>query len=492
MLIPLFIASALAGATGTADLTLGQLTFSACELSRPNTSATTAALCAPFEVSENRDVPNGRKIALRLALIRAESGSPKSDIVVYLAGGPGQAATETYSAMASALAPLNRTHHILLLDQRGTGGSHALKCVHGDEENAGDAADENDDGANHEIEHLQNDISDCLGKLDADPRFYTTSDAVRDLEDVREKLGLPQFDLVGVSYGTRMAQTYLRAHGDGVRSAILDGVVPNELILGASFARDLESALKLDFAHCNKSPACAKRFGDPYKTLYALRGKLRDAPARVTIADPQTFQPIQRTVNESTLASLVRLFAYSSETAALLPLSLDQAIHGNYAPLLGQSKLISGDLDASITGGMELSVICAEDADLLTPQPEDADTMLGNKVLEGIQAECKIWPHGARPADFHAPLKSDKPVLLLSGENDPVTPPANAELVLKNLPNGRHLIAKGQGHNVIMRGCLPRLVAKFVDTLDAKKLDTACVDTLGPVPAFLDFNGAAP
>src|ERR1700712_3601393 len=109
MLIPLFIASALAGATGTADLTLGQLTFSACELSRPNTSATTAALCAPFEVPENRDAPNGRKIALRLALIRAESGSPKSDIVVYLAGGPGQAATETYSAMAGALAPLNRT-----------------------------------------------------------------------------------------------------------------------------------------------------------------------------------------------------------------------------------------------------------------------------------------------------------------------------------------------------------------------------------------------
>jgi pimeloyl-ACP methyl ester carboxylesterase len=492
MLIPLFIASALATATGTADLTIGQLTFSACELSRPKTSATTAALCAPFEVPENRDVPNGRKIALRLALIRAESGSPKSDIVVYLAGGPGQAATETYSAMAGALAPLNRTHHILLLDQRGTGGSHALKCAHADDENAGDEADDNDDGTDHEIERLQNDITECLGKLDADPRFYTTSDAVHDLEDVREKIGKPQFDLVGVSYGTRMAQAYLRAHGDGVRSAILDGVVPNELILGASFARDLESALKLDFTNCNKSPECAKRFDDPYKTLYALRGKLRDSPSRVTIADPQTFQPIQRTVNESTLAGLVRLFAYSSETAALLPLSLDQAIHGNYAPLLGQSKLISGDLDVSITGGMELSVICAEDADLLKPTPEDADTILGNKVLEGIQAECKIWPHGTRPADFHAPLKSDKPVLLLSGENDPVTPPANAELVLKNLPNGRHLIAKGQGHNVILRGCLPRLVAKFVDTLDEKKLDAACLDTLGPVPAFLDFNGAAP
>ena len=81
---------------------------------------------------------------------------------------------------------------------------------------------------------------------------------------------------------------------------------------------------------------------------------------------------------------------------------------------------------------------------------------------------------------------------MLEGELDPVTPPRYGEQVMKGLSNAKLLVAKGQGHNVIGRGCIPKLVDEFVDKLQPKTLDTACADALGPMPALIDFNGAAP
>ena len=118
--------------------------------------------------------------------------------------------------------------------------------------------------------------------------------------------------------------------------------------------------------------------------------------------------------------------------------------------------------------------------------------LLGNNLVDGIKASCEVWPHETRPADFHTPLKTDKPVLILEGEFDPVTPPRYGEQVMKGLGNARLIVAKGQGHNVIGRGCIPKLVGDFVDKLDPKTLEAKCVDRLGPMPAFVNFNGASP
>jgi len=192
------------------------------------------------------------------------------------------------------------------------------------------------------------------------------------------------------------------------------------------------------------------------------------------------------------LAGLVRLFAYSPETAALLPLSIAEALRGNYAPLAGQSQLLTGDLADLSESGMQMSVICSEDADLLAPRPQDANTLLGNALVEAMRAQCEIWPHGSRPADFHAPLQTDKPILVLEGELDPVTPPRYGEQVMRGFTNAKLIVAKGQAHSIMGRGCLPKLVGEFVAKLEPKTLDAKCVDALGPMPAFIDFNGSSP
>ena len=437
-------------------------------------------------MSENRDAPTGRKIDLRLALIKSRASAADSDIVVFLAGGPGQAAVDTWPQIAGAFEPLLKHHHVLLLDQRGTGESNALSCKRS--EGVSEA------GEDFDPEKVRQHTRDCLAIVEkkADPRYYTTTVAADDLEAIRVALGSPQFDLVGVSYGTRMAQQYLMRHPDGVRSVVLDSVAPNELALGEDFAGNLESALKANFSTCVQTPACQKAFGDPYANLFTLRDQLRAKPQDYSYRDPVTFKTDTMRVNQYNLAGLVRMFAYTPETAALLPLSISQGLHGDYTPLVGQDKILTGDLSDLADNGMQMSVLCSEDADLLSPRPEDANALLGNLLIESMQAMCDVWPHGTRPADFHVPLKTDKPVLVLEGELDPVTPPRYGEQVVKNLSNARLIVAKGQGHNVIGRGCIPKVVEDFVDDLKPKDLNVKCVDALGPMPAFVGFNGAAP
>ncbi|MBA2079647.1 alpha/beta hydrolase [Rhodanobacter sp. PCA2] len=466
---------------------LGSLTLTACNLGQPNSGLSTAAWCGALAVPENRADPAGRKITLKLAVLRSSAQVANRDMLVYLAGGPGQAATDYAGPIAAMLEPLRAHRDILLLDQRGTGGSNALACKNDDQ---GDAADD----SGYDPAKLRAAAAACLKQVatHADPRYYTTTDAVQDLEDVRRALDVPEFDLVGVSYGTRVAQQYLGRHPDAVRSVVLDSAVPNSAVLGEDFAQNLDDALKAQFARCDADAACRQRFGHPFQTLVQLRDALRANPHPVSFRDPESYQTVQRVLNEDSLVGVVRMFAYTPPTAALLPLSIDAAAHGDVGPLLGQAKLLTVDMADLAGSGMSYSVICSEDADLLTARPQDADTLLGTHMIDAYKAICAAWPRGARPADFHQPLQSAKPVLLLAGQYDPVTPPRYAEEIAGHLPNARVLLFKGQGHSVLATGCGPRLVQRFVEHLDPKALDASCLDRLQPTPFFIDFNGATP
>ncbi len=168
------------------------------------------------------------------------------------------------------------------------------------------------------------------------------------------------------------------------------------------------------------------------------------------------------------------------------------ALNGNYAPLLGQVQLVSDSMGESLNTGMGLSVICTEDGDLLKPNTADDHTLMGNSIVEFYQRTCPIWPHGEQPEHFHDAFKTSAPVLILSGEYDPVTPPRYAQAIAKELGNARVLSLRGQGHAVMNTRCVPELLEKFITTLQPNSLDAHCLDSLSAIPMFIDYNGATP
>ena len=156
------------------------------------------------------------------------------------------------------------------------------------------------------------------------------------------------------------------------------------------------------------------------------------------------------------------------------------------------AQMMSGEMEDAMAMGMQLSVVCSEDSESMVPRAEDEGTVLGNLMPSGMAAMCKVWPKGRVPADFHQPLATKVPALVLEGEFDPVTPPRYGEDVVKTLPNGRLFVLKGQGHNVIGAGCMPKLFTQFIEKADAKALDGSCLDKLGYAVPFTSFNGAEP
>jgi len=309
---------------------------------------------------------------------------------------------------------------------------------------------------------------------------------------VRKAIGADKINLVGVSYGTRMAQQYALRHPQHVRTITLDSPVPNPLGLGNIFAGNLDGALLAQFTLCKESPACKARMGDPRVELQAVLARLRANPVPVTYRDGNTGKELTETITADHVAGLVRMYAYMPAAGALLPQLIHEASQGRYANLMALAKMLQGDMQDAMAMGMQMAVICSEDADSLVTRAEDADTVLGNRMVEGMAAMCDAWPKGVKPSDFNTSLKGDLPVLILTGEFDPVTPPSYGEVIAKGLPKSRWLDLKGQGHNVIGAGCMPKLFAQFIEKADAKALDAKCLDKLAYVPPFTSYNGWEP
>jgi pimeloyl-ACP methyl ester carboxylesterase len=472
-------------ADATGDLRFGAVTFKPCSLSRDRSNAVEAQ-CATFAVPENHDAPTGRKIELALALIPA-TGEAEPDPIVFIAGGPGQSILEAYPMLHAGVRDARRSRNVLLIDARGTGRSHPLQCTEMEQ-----LADKPAGWEDQTI--IRKIAADCRARLEktSDLRFYGTADHIRDLDAVRAALGVEKFNLVGISYGTRVAQQYAARYPAHTRTITLDSIAPNTLVLGQEHARNLEAALKRQFARCAADAACKRNLGDPAAVLADVRTRLQAGglPA-VGYRDPKTGEWREEAPSFAHLSALLRLYAYQPASASMLPLILRDAGKGHYEPLLAQARAIGGQMNEQIMMGMHLSVSCTEDFEIRAA-PEDENTIMGNDLIDFLVAQCEVWPKGKRDPNFRKPLTGDLPVLAISGELDPVTPPRYGDDVVKTLPKGRHLVLPGQGHSVLTVGCMPKLFARFLETADAKNLDAACLKRLRPSPPFAGNYGWEP
>jgi len=465
----------------------GRIRFEPCGLSAP-LGKPVEARCATVPVPEDHDAPGGRRIDLAVAWVPA-TGNAEPDPVFMIAGGPGQSALESYPQVHAAFKDVLRNRHVLLVDARGTGGSSRLACHDEDGNNAfTDPSEQTAEAARAFAKRCRDQLSAA-----ADLRLYATGDHVRDLEAVRALLGAPQVNLVGISYGTRVAQQYAARFPERTRTVVLDSVVPNTLVLGAEHASNLEDALERQFARCRADAACLENLGDPAAHLPRVAAALRAGGLEpVRYRDPVTGEWREETPEYGHLALLLRMYAYQPATMATLPLLLHEVRQGRYEALLAQARMLTANVGDMISHGMQLSVLCTEDFPELRSRPEDAGTVLGADLVDFTMAQCEVWPRGERAADFRAPLATDVPLLAISGEFDPVTPPRYGDAVVEHLRNGRHLVLPGQGHSVLGTGCMPKLLAQFVESADAAALDAGCLARLQPTPPFAGAYGWEP
>jgi pimeloyl-ACP methyl ester carboxylesterase len=429
-----------------------------------------AVQCGSLEVPENRQHPNGRKLSIFVAVLPANTLSPKPDPLVLLAGGPGQAAS-TLGPFASQLTAVRRTRDIVLIDQRGTGRSSPLSCP----------ALAPDEHAEFDTDPLPKAIlcAQQLASNGVDASQYTTSAWIADLDAMREALGYERMNLWGGSYGTRVAQEYVRRHPEHVRSVVLDGVAPPSLRISFDVWRTRADALDAVIDACRASSACAKAHPDPAATLRDIRAAL-ESGRTANVRDPRTGAMLDMRVDFDTIIGALQPLTYSPEAASLIPELLSLAHEGEYAPLLAAAMTIVGDLPYEFNPALFYSVTCAEDAPRVTAE-ERASGVVNERaraLARRTIAVCDHWPRGHYPPDFATPLASTLPVLILSGGLDPVTPPPYGDQVAKRLPNSRHVIATGFGHIVSPHVCAPRLIAAFVDAAGFDTLPTDCIEFL--------------
>lgn len=435
------------------------------------------AKCGTYDVYENRAKKSGRKITLKIVVLPATGDKHEPDPFVYFSGGPGSAASDDATGIARAFPQILAHRDMLFVDQRGTGGSHPLDCKFYDP-----ADPQTSLGYFFPLDEVRK----CREELEpnSDLKLYVTTIAADDMDEVRAALGYERLNLFGGSYGTRAALTYLKRHPKHVRTAILQGVSPTDHYLPGDFPLQTERALQGVLSECLADKVCNEAFPNIKEESKAVLAQLIKGPVEVEVQKPNSSEKVKVKLSRDLAAEAVRYMLYSPVPAGRVPLILHLASQGNYGPLTRAALAYRQRLVASGSNGMYLSITCAEDLPWIKPGEGERmaeNTFLGDYRLRQQREACALWPRAEIERDYAQPVKSDVPVLILTGQWDPVTPPSNGDRVAKTLSNSLHVIVPSGAHGLDgLEGmdCIDNLIVQFVEGGATKGLDTACVKNI--------------
>ncbi|MGA8574261.1 MAG: alpha/beta fold hydrolase [Candidatus Cybelea sp.] len=429
-----------------------------------------AAICGTLTVFEDRLAGSGRTIGIYFIDIKAKH--PEHGAVVFNPGGPGASATDLApdfaDATSGAVAMLRDRYDILLVDNRGTGKSAPQQC------NFAPAA-------HPELYFSQawpdNIVSACRARLAANANLslYTTSMAADDLNDVRAALGYSKIVLYGGSYGTIFYLDYARRHPETVESVVLEGVGPPHFyIIPLPMARGAQTAMDQLEQACRQDSMCAAHFPDFAEHFAAVVRRFDAGPVSLAVHNPVTHRTQTVKLTKEVFAETIRHELYFPSGAAYMPVTIERAYHGDYTPLaemVSEMALLFANIQSN---GLNLSVTCSEDIPFITEADVaaySADTFEGDVRVRAQQSACKVWNVAPAPASFQEPVHSDAPLLMISGSDDPATPPQYGQQALAYLPNGRQMLVAGASHDSDLPPCVDTIIAAFVHVRSAAALD---------------------
>ena len=436
--------------------------------------------CATLEVPENRAITGGRTIPLRIVILpsRAPANAPRQALF-YLVGGPGLAATPLADLVAASHSTTRATHDIVLVDQRGTGASNALRC-----EFYGTAGDV---GAYLGDQFPSDSVRACALRLSrrADLTQYTTANAAADLEAVRSALGFSSIDLDASAYGTQVALDYLGRHADRLRTVVLQGAMPLGASLPRSAAGDAQAALERVMLDCAADPFCRGSFPRLRSELNALLERFDRGPMSLRVEHPRSRDSITVRLTRGVFADRLRLMLYSTRLSRRIPIVVHAAHGGDWTPFVRVAYELSRVVFDQLDVGAHLSVACVDsrlprDAMEARPPGHGHATFLGDYRLRMYQEACAVWPH-ARPPGVEPVATRPLSVLVISGALDPVTPPRLAAAVASAVPNATVITVPGMAHAGAEK-CVEAIVVEFIRRGGLTGVDTQCVNAIKPPP----------
>jgi pimeloyl-ACP methyl ester carboxylesterase len=432
------------------------------------------ARCGVFNMPENPDQPGGRVLPINVAVIPASGGPALPDPIVVLMGGPGEDTISAAAEFADRFAALRRDHDILLVDQRETGLSGALRC---DLFSAEDAA------ASLRDVFPTAAVKTCERRLrgHADLTQYTYLHFASDLEHVRRALGYGQLNLFAWSYGTRAAQVYMRSYPQSVRTVYLGSVVPIDITIPLPFAKTAQTALESTFDACAADSECHAAFPNLRDEFQQILARLDAADVRVPLAGRTGTALLYR----GRVAEWIRGKLYRPKSAAILPWVIHRAYLGDWSPAV--EDILSGarEVDSGLSFGLLFSITCSGDLAFVHEEDvasETRGTFLGDYRLRQQQAACKLWPKASLPKGYRDPVRSSVPTFFATGDGDGGTPLWFTEHVAQGFSNSLTVILRGQGHTE-WNTCIGQLYQQFVHSGAVRGLDASSCPPM-PRPPF--------
>jgi len=441
--------------------------------------------CGTLTVPENYQKPDAVKIDINFTVLPAIDKTTQKLPLMFLAGGPGQAASELSSMLRNRFYEIRKTHDIILVDQRGTGKSSQLKCDV-------PAFQLVDVYGMLPMDFDIKDVQECISQFTQDLTQYNSENAIRDFDAVRAALGHDQINVYGGSYGTRAALIYMRMFPQNLRSVVLDSVAPMDYrigLVGKSAERSFDKLVE----NCKAEESCKNAFPDLAADYQKVFEQLHQEPVELTISHPRLATPTTLKIDTTKFASTIQQQLYSVAGRSMMPLLISEAAKGNFMPFVG--VLAQGDElqpPGAIYGPLLMNIACNEDYPKISENDwlKDADNHFArNSAHHGLRLICPVWPKYQPSEEFYEEVNTNIPTLILSGDLDPVTPPDNGDRADKMLPNSRHIVVKNLSHIVAINECGVDVVAQFIDELKLEAVDEKCLTEIPNESFMTSLNG---
>ncbi len=443
------------------------------------TPANESTECGYLIVYEDRRANKGRTIRLPFITMKSESIIPLPDPILYTSGGPGSSSLG--QVRNRRYIPYLKNRDYILFEQRGTKYAQpSLQCPEVNEAQL-DAAKRNLTKADAAQEELKA-VRACRKKLQSSGvnlSAYNSAASAADIEDLRRLLGYEKWNLYGVSYSTRLMLTVMRYYPNGIRSVLLDSVLPPSVNYDETSVDGVIRSLNLIFTACKADAECNTAYPNLEKQFYSLVQKLGAKPILIDVSDSQTKTTSKLLLDGSDIVNGVYSALETQYKLASLPSLISRAEQNDNQALM---TLAETKLEVSnFAWGMRYSVWCVEEMpfqnrSLIKNQITTSYPKLGGfGIQSNFPAICDIWKVKSASRIENEPVKSNIPVLVLAGEYDPDTPATWGKLAAQTLPNSRFFELPGMSHvPTFGSNCAQELATAFFDNPQSS-LDSQCV-----------------